>query len=82
MSNTNLQFEELSIAKINEQKSFVLSKYKKSGGYVLAQRVTVNDGGGKVEMFLKNPYRIDNENGLCSLRDALNVAIEKIKNKE
>ncbi len=77
---TDIKYEELSVAQIKDTRSLVISKCSK-GGYTLAQRLTVDEGGKKTNLYLKNSIQIDDENGLCNLRDALNLAMEKISKK-
>lgn len=73
------QFTKLSSAKIQETRNIVISS-RSTGGFTLAQQVSVDENGKKTNVFLKNSYHIDNIEGLENLRDALNVAIEKSKN--
>ena len=77
---TDIKYEELSVAQIKDTRSLVISKYYK-GGYTLAQRLTVDESGKKTHLYLKDSIQIDDVNGLCNLRDALNLALDKISQK-
>lgn len=73
-------YEVLAEAPISPSRTVVVSKYKPSGGYTLAQRFDANDGGGTtVQLFMKGAFHVDGE-GLYRLRDAINEAIDKIEN--
>ena len=76
----DLQYTKLSSALIQEKKNLVISECSK-GGYTLAQQMVVEDGGKKINVYLKGAVHINNLEGLHNLRDALNIAIEKIENK-
>lgn len=80
MSNKE-QYTELSSVKIDDKVTVVISEYEK-GGFTIAQKMTVNNNGRNINVFLKNSIQFENVNGLCDLRDALNLAIQKIKNKK
>ena len=62
------------------ESQFTIISSRSTGGFTLAQQVSVDENGKKTNVFLKNSYHIDNIEGLENLRDALNVAIEKSKN--
>lgn len=72
------EYNELSSASIQETRDIVISEYS-NGGFTLAQRINVNEGNKKTGVYMKNSIHIDNVEGLLNLRDALNVAIEKVK---
>lgn len=74
----DIQYTKLSSAPIQETRNLVVSACSR-GGFTLAQQVSIDEGGKKTNVFLKNAIHIDDVNGLESLRDALNVAIEKSK---
>lgn len=72
-------YTKLSSASVQENKSLVLSACSK-GGYTLAQQVSIPDGKGKkMNMYLKGAIHIEDLDGIISLRNALNIAIEKIE---
>ena len=77
----NVEYKELASAPINEQRNIVISECSK-GGYTLAQQVIIEEGKRKTNVFMKNAIQINNNEGLYNLRDALNIAIEKIENKK
>lgn len=70
-------YTELSNAEITENRNIVISEYSK-GGFTVAQQLEAD--GTKV--FMKGALRIDNLEGLYNLRNALNVAIDKVVEKE
>lgn len=69
-------YTELSNAKITENRNVVISECSK-GGFTVAQQLKAD--GTKV--FMKGALHIDNLDGLYNLKNALNVAIEKIEEK-
>lgn len=70
-------YTELSNAEITENRNIVISECSK-GGYTVAQQLKAD--GTKV--FMKGALHIDNLDGLYNLRNALNVAIDKVAEKE
>lgn len=70
-------YTELSNAEITENRNVVISECSK-GGFTVAQQLKAD--GTKV--FMKGALHIDNLEGLYSLRDALNVAIDMVAEKE
>ena len=70
-------YTELSNAVITENRNIVISECSK-GGYTGAQQLKAD--GTKV--FMKGALHIDNLEGLYNLRNALNVAIDKVAEKE
>lgn len=66
-------YTELSNAEITENRNIVISECSK-GGFTVAQQLKAD--GTKV--FMKGALHIDNLEGLYNLRDALNVAIDKV----
>ena len=77
----DLQYTKLSSALIQDKKNLVISECSK-GGYTLAQQMVIEDGSKKINVYLKGAVHINNVEGLHNLRDALNIAIEKIENKK
>ena len=71
-------YKEISSGKINENKSIVISECSK-GGYTLGQKLTMNDNGKKVDVFLKGAIHLDNVDSLVNIRNAFNETLEKIK---
>lgn len=77
---SDIQYNKLSSALIQEKKNLVISECSK-GGYTIAQQLTfVDDDGKKQNLYLKGAIHINSIDGLRNLRDAINVAIEKIEN--
>lgn len=70
-------YTELSNAEITENRNIVISECSK-GGYTVAQQLKAD--GTKV--FMKGALHIDNLDGLYNLRNALNIAIDKVAEKE
>lgn len=69
-------YTELSNAEITENRNIVISEYSK-GGFTVAKQLKV-DG---TKIFMKGALHIDNLEGLYNLRNALNVAIDKVAEK-
>lgn len=70
-------YTELSNAEITENRNIVISECSK-GGFTVAQQLKAD--GTKV--FMKGALHIDNLDGLYNLRNALNIAIDKVAEKE
>lgn len=70
-------YTELSNAEITENRNVVISECSK-GGFTVAQQLKAD--GTKV--FMKGALHIDNLDGLYNLRNALNIAIDKVAEKE
>ena len=83
---TKTKYNELSKANIQKKRCVVISEvleevagsYKQSG-FTMAQQIEVDDGKKKMNVFLKNGFHVEDLSGLYNLRDALNVAIDKIE---
>lgn len=69
-------YAELSNAEITENRNIVISECSK-GGFTVAQQLKAD--GTKV--FMKGALHIDDLEGLYNLRNALNVAIDKVAEK-
>lgn len=69
-------YTELSNAEITENRNIVISECSK-GGFTVAQQLKAD--GTKV--FMKGALHVDNLEGLYNLRNALNVAIDKVAEK-
>ena len=70
-------YTELSNAEITENRNIVISECSK-GGFTIAQQLKAD--GTKV--FMKGALHIDNLEELYNLRNALNIAIDKVAEKE
>lgn len=71
------RYTELSNAEITENRNIVISECSK-GGFTVAQQLKAD--GTKV--FMKGALHIDNLEGLYNLRNALNIAVDKVAEKE
>lgn len=69
-------YTELSNAEITENRNIVISECSK-GGFTVAQQLKAD--GTKV--FMKGALHIDDLEGLCNLRNALNIAIDAVIDK-
>lgn len=77
-----IKYTELAKAKIQKSRNLVISATSK-GGFTIAQQLEVNEGNRVTTVFLgKSGMIVDDLEGLYSVRDALNVAIDKMENKE
>lgn len=77
-----IKYTELAKAKIQKSRNLVISVTSK-GSFTIAQQLEVNEGNRVTTVFLgKSGVIIDDLEGLYSVRDALNVAIDKFENKE
>ena len=75
---SDVLYTRLASALIGENKNLVLSACSR-GGYTLAQQVSVPDGKGKrMNIYLKGAVHIDDAEGIVNLRNALNIAIDKL----
>ena len=72
-----VHYTELSNAEITENRNIVISECSK-GGFTVAQQLKADDA----KVFMKGALHIDNLEGLYNLRNALNVAIDKVEEKE
>lgn len=76
MKSNSIRYNELARAKVQLNRSLVISECSK-GGYTIAQQLEVKEEKHTMNVFLKGALHIDDLQGLYNLRDALNVAIEK-----
>ena len=77
-----IKYTELAKAKIQKSRNLVISATSK-GGFTIAQQLEVNEGSRVTTVFLgKSGMIVDDLEGLYSVRDALNVAIDKIEKKD
>lgn len=74
-------FKELAIAKIDDKRNIVISKFEneKTNGITLAQQVEVEEGRKTFKVYLKNAIQLKNVDALYSLRDAINLAINELE---
>jgi hypothetical protein len=77
-----LKYNELSKAKVNDNKNLVISQCERNGskyGFTIAQQVEVDESGKKMNVFLKGAIHIKDIDCLYNLRDAVNQAIDEIE---
>jgi len=72
---------EIAKARTQEKRNIVISAFSE-GGFTMAQQLEVTEGNHTICVFLKGAFHVDDIHGLYNLRDALNVAIMKIENKD
>lgn len=77
MKNSAIRYIELARAKVQPNRSLVISECSKNG-FTIAQQLEVKEGNHVMNVFLKGALHIDDIQGLYNLRDALNVAIQRI----
>lgn len=76
----NINYSEISKAKISESRNVVISNCSK-GGYTVAQQLIVKENDKSTTVFMKGAFHVDSIEGLYELRDALNLAIESCENE-
>lgn len=75
------EYTEISSAKITDTKSIVISDYSR-GGFTIAQRIDVTENNHTNRIYLKGAFQIDDLHGLYELRDACNLAIKKVEERD
>lgn len=75
----SLNYIEIAKANITENRNVIISTFE-NRGYTIAQQMQVKEGDKITSMFMKGAFHVDDINGLYNIRDAINVAIEKIEN--
>lgn len=79
---SKVEYIPLSSAAIQPNRKLVISKCSK-GGFTLAQQLDVQEQNGhSLSVFLKNAVHVDDVNGLYELRDAVNIAIDKVEKEK
>lgn len=73
-------YEELSRAKVSDNRSVVISE-RSSGGYTIAQQLETVDGDRTMSVYLKGAIHVKDKDALVDLRDAVNLALECIEQK-
>ena len=74
-----ITYKEIASGLIGENKSLVISECSK-GGYTLGQKLTVNDNGKNIDIFLKGAIHIDSFESLENVCRAFEKALEMKKN--
>jgi len=69
----SISYKEIATANVGENEQIVISKCSE-GGYTIGKKVfaDINDNSKRVGVFLKGAIKINDLNGLKSLRNALN----------
>lgn len=80
MKVSKVEYNELSTISISDNRNVVISECSECG-YTLAQQIVVKEGNKNTKMFMKGAIHIQDKDSLYNLRDAINVAIEKIEKK-
>ena len=70
------RFTELAVAKISDTRNLVISQTQ-TDTFVMAQQLEVQEGKKKHSIFMQGAIEINSLEGLLSLRDAINLCIEK-----
>lgn len=73
-------YDEICRTEINESRNAVVSKCS-VGGFTLAQQGVLKENGKETPIFMQGAFHIENLDKLYKLRDALNVAIDKIESE-
>lgn len=77
----NIEYSEISSAKITDNRNIVISDCSK-GGFTIAQRMDVQENGHTNRIYLKGAFHVNDIHGLYELRDACNLAIQKIEERD
>ena len=75
MANTEIKYEELGVAKIQDKRNVVISTTNK-GGFTIAQQLEAKENDKTTSVFLKGAFHVDDIHGLYNIRDAINLAIK------
>ena len=78
MANNNIEYKEISSAKVTEKRTIVISNCSK-GGFTIAQRMDVEEGNRMTPVYMKGAFHVADIAGLYNIRDAINIAIKKIE---
>lgn len=82
MANKKIEYTEISSAIVTEKRKIVISTCSK-GGFTVAQRMDTEEEDNKItQLYLKGAFHINDINGLYNLRDAINLAINKVESGE
>lgn len=81
MGKKETKYTEITSAQVSENRSIVISDCSR-GGFTMAQRIEVKEGDYTNKIFLKGAFHINDVHGLYNLRDACNLAIKKIEERE
>lgn len=76
-----VKYSEISSARITENRNIVISDCSR-GGFTLAQRVDVTENNYTDKIYKKGAIQIPDIHGIYELRDACNLAIQKVEERE
>lgn len=75
------EYSEISSAKVTDNRSIVISDCSR-GGFTVAQRMEVTENNHTNKIYLKGAFHVPDIHGLYELRDACNLAIQKVEERE
>lgn len=75
------EFKEISRAAVSKKRNIVISNCPR-GGFTIAQQALVEDEGVKKYVFFKGALYVADLKGLYNLRDAVNLAIMTVEERE
>ena len=79
MAKNKIDYTEISSASVTEKRKIIISTCSK-GGFTVAQRLDTEEENNKTtSLYLKGAFHINDINGLYNLRDAINLAINKVE---
>lgn len=79
MASKKIEYTEISSAIVTEKRKIVISTCSK-GGFTVAQRMDTEEENNKTtSLYLKGAFHINDIDGLYNLRDAINLAINKVE---
>lgn len=82
MAKNKISYTEISSASVTEKRKIVISTCSK-GGFTVAQRMDTEEENNKTtSLYLKGAFHINDITGLYNLRDAINLAINKVESGE
>ena len=71
----NIEYTELSRAKVSESRNIVISSCSK-GGFTIAQLLEARENDKTTSVFMKGAFHIEDLHSLYNIRDAVNLAIQ------
>ena len=75
MANSQVEYSEISRAKVTDSRNIVISNCSK-GGFTIAQQLEAKENDKTTSVFLKGAFHVDDIHGLYNIRDAVNLAIK------
>lgn len=77
----NVEYNEITSAKVSDTRSIVISECSR-GGYTIAQRMDVKEKDNTTQVYMKGAFHVSDVDGLYNLRDAINLAVDRINDAE